>query len=86
MVSTLQAEKLTAPKLSNGWLRLEPHLRRDRVAAALAQEGILVSTADAFAIDGNPPQALRLALSEPPLEELPAVLRRLRAVLDAFPL
>ncbi|GAA3388909.1 aminotransferase-like domain-containing protein [Cryptosporangium minutisporangium] len=68
------------------WLRLEPHLRRDRVAAALAQEGILVSTADAFATDGNPPQALRLALSEPPLEDLPAVLTRLRAVLEAFPL
>ena len=68
------------------WLRLEPHLRRDRVAAALAREGILVSTADAFATDGNPPQALRLALSEPPLGDLAAVLGRVRAVLETFPL
>ncbi|MCE6999046.1 PLP-dependent aminotransferase family protein [Saccharothrix sp. S26] len=67
------------------WLRLAPHLRADRVAAALARVGVLVSTGDAFATDRHPPQALRLALTGPAMDDLAPVLARLRETLDAFP-
>ncbi|MER7584805.1 PLP-dependent aminotransferase family protein [Kitasatospora sp. NPDC097691] len=66
------------------WLALEPHQRPDRAAAALAAEGILTSTADAFATTAHRPNALRLALATPPLTDLPAVLTRLRTTLDAI--
>ncbi|MFE6053050.1 PLP-dependent aminotransferase family protein [Kitasatospora sp. NPDC056446] len=66
------------------WLTLEPHQRPDHVAAVLAAEGILVSTADAFATTAHRPNAVRLALATPPLTDLPAVLARLRAALDAI--
>ncbi|MFI9008123.1 PLP-dependent aminotransferase family protein [Actinosynnema sp. NPDC053489] len=68
------------------WLRLAPHLHPDRVAAALAREGVLVSTADAFAPGRHAPHALRLALTGPAFDDLAPVLARLRATLDAFPL
>ncbi|MBB5084152.1 aminotransferase-like domain-containing protein [Nonomuraea endophytica] len=67
------------------WLGLEPHQRPDRVAAALAEEGILVSTADAFATGPYRPHALRLALGTPPRAELGPALRRLRATIEAIP-
>ncbi|MFE3504848.1 PLP-dependent aminotransferase family protein [Kitasatospora sp. NPDC059160] len=66
------------------WLTLEPHQRPDRVAALLAAEGILVSTADAFATGPHHPNAIRLALANPPLPELPAVLGRLRATIESI--
>ncbi|MEU8927062.1 PLP-dependent aminotransferase family protein [Kitasatospora sp. NPDC048545] len=66
------------------WLTLEPHQRPDHVAAALAAEGILVSTADAFATTPHHPNAIRLALATPPLADLPAALARLRTTLDAI--
>lgn len=66
------------------WLRLESHQRPDLVANVLAHEGILVTTADAFATGGYRPHALRLALATPPLEELSPILRRLRTALDAI--
>ncbi|WP_030694272.1 hypothetical protein [Streptomyces globisporus] len=37
------------------WLGLEPHQRPDHVAAVLAEEGIIVSTADAFAAGPHRP-------------------------------
>lgn len=67
------------------WLGLEPHQRPDHVAAVLAQEGILVSTADAFATGPHRPPALRLALGTPPLGELGPVLRRLRSAIETIP-
>lgn len=67
------------------WLGLEPHQRPDQVAAALAQEGILVSTGDAFATGVCRPPALRLALGTPSLDELGPVLRRLRRVIEVIP-
>ncbi|MEV6979488.1 PLP-dependent aminotransferase family protein, partial [Kitasatospora sp. NPDC093806] len=66
------------------WLGLEPHQRPDHVVAALAEEGILVSTADAFATGPHRPSALRLALATPPIDELAPVLRRLRAAIEAI--
>lgn len=66
------------------WLSLEPHQRPDQAAAALASEGILISTADAFATTAHHPNALRLALATPPLADLPTALTRLRTTLDAI--
>lgn len=67
------------------WLGLEPHQRPDQVAALLAEAGILVSTADAFATGPHCPRALRLALATPPRDELRTVLQRLKDVIDAVP-
>ncbi|MBV6699815.1 PLP-dependent aminotransferase family protein [Kitasatospora aureofaciens] len=67
------------------WLGLEPHQRPDHVAAALAAEGILVSTADAFATGPHTPHAVRLALATPPRHELGDVLRRLRKAIEEIP-
>lgn len=67
------------------WLGLQPHQRPDHAAAALAAQGILVSTADAFATGPYRPQALRLALATPPLDELGPALHRLRDAIEAIP-
>ncbi len=67
------------------WLGLEPHQRPDHVAAVLAQEGILVSTADAFATGAWSPPAIRLALATPLLDDLGPALRRLRSAIEAIP-
>ncbi|MEV4889270.1 PLP-dependent aminotransferase family protein [Nonomuraea sp. NPDC055795] len=67
------------------WLGLESHQRPDHVAAVLAEEGILVSTADAFATGPYRPRALRLALGTPPRAELGPALRRLRNAIEAIP-
>ncbi|WP_285705268.1 PLP-dependent aminotransferase family protein [Microtetraspora sp. NBRC 16547] len=67
------------------WLGLEPHQRPDHVAAVLAEEGILVSTADAFATGPYRPRALRLALGTPSLGDLGPVLQRLRRAIEAIP-
>jgi DNA-binding transcriptional MocR family regulator len=67
------------------WLGLEPHQRPDHVAAVLAQEGILVSTAEAFVTGPYRPRALRLALGTPPLGELGPALHRLREAVEAIP-
>jgi hypothetical protein len=51
----------------------------------LAENGILVSTADAFATGPYRPRALRLGLGTPPLGELGPALHRLRGVIEAIP-
>lgn len=61
-----------------GWLTLPDDVRADIVAHRLADSGVLVSTADAFAVAPNPPNALRIALANPPMTELDAVLRTIR--------
>ncbi|MFB7493267.1 PLP-dependent aminotransferase family protein [Streptomyces sp. NPDC056161] len=67
------------------WLGLEPYQRPDHVAAVLARQGILVSTADAFATGPYRPHALRLALATVAPDELGAVLRHLRETIEAIP-
>ncbi|WP_328686041.1 aminotransferase-like domain-containing protein [Streptomyces sp. NBC_00343] len=67
------------------WLGLEPHQRPDRVAAVLAERGILVSTADAFATGPHRFRALRLALATPPRDLLGSVLRDLRDAIGSIP-
>lgn len=85
---TIAAHELTAPGLDytahptaySGWLRLPAEARSDHVAHLLANEGILVSTADAFAVTPHPPNALRLALATIDESRLAATLRRIREV------
>lgn len=62
----------------SGWLRLPAEARSDHVAHLLADEGILVSTADAFAVTPHPPNALRLALATIDESRLAPTLRRVR--------
>lgn len=62
-----------------GWLTLPDDIRVDIVAHRLADSGVLVSTADAFAVGPNAPNALRIGLASPPMGELVAALRAIRA-------
>jgi DNA-binding transcriptional MocR family regulator len=66
------------PSAYSGWLRLPAEARSDHVAHVLANEGILVSTADAFAVNPHPPNALRLALGTVDETRLPSTLHRIR--------
>ncbi|WP_225804846.1 hypothetical protein [Streptomyces sp. NK15101] len=64
---------------------LEPHRWPDHVAAALAEEGVLVSTADAFATGPHRPRALRPVPATPPPDELRDALHRPRGTIEAIP-
>lgn len=68
-----------------GWLRLPHGVFADQAATRLADAGILVSTADAFATTPHPPHALRLALATPPLPELAGILEDVRSTIAAIP-
>ncbi|MFF9838677.1 PLP-dependent aminotransferase family protein [Streptomyces sp. NPDC013740] len=61
-----------------GWLPLPEELRGDIVAHRLAEQGVLVSTAEAFATTRHAPAALRLALATPDLDVLTEALGRVR--------
>jgi len=67
------------------WLRLPEALRMDRIATALADRGIAVSRAEAYATTRHVPHALRLGLSSMPLAQLRPVLARLRDTIERFP-
>ncbi len=68
------------------WLPLPDDLRADRIAAALAREGIAVSQGRAYSITRQTPQALRLALSSLPLPRLREVLTTLRRTVENHPI
>jgi DNA-binding transcriptional MocR family regulator len=67
------------------WLPLPDDLRVDRIAAALAGNGIAVSKAEAYATTRHVPRALRLGLSSVPIETLGAVLQQVRDTISRFP-
>jgi DNA-binding transcriptional MocR family regulator len=60
------------------WLPLPEGARADRVAAALLQEGVSVSTAEPFATTRQVPHALRLALGSVGMDKLGQALRSVR--------
>jgi DNA-binding transcriptional MocR family regulator len=60
------------------WLAAPEGQRADAIAAALQEEGILVSTAEPFAATPHVPQALRIATGSAPLESLDRALRMVR--------
>lgn len=65
------------------WLALPPEVRADRVAVALQQDGISVSTAEPFATSKQVPHALRLALGSVALDRLDAALQTVRRRVEA---
>ena len=65
------------------WLALPPEVRADRVAVALQQDGISVSTAEPFATSKQVPHALRLALGSVALDRLDAALQAVRRHVQA---
>ncbi|WP_322013104.1 PLP-dependent aminotransferase family protein [Paraburkholderia sp. J12] len=67
------------------WLRLPDDLRADRIATALAANGIAVSKAESYATTRQVPRALRLGLSSVPLETLETVLKQVRDTIARFP-
>ncbi|BCI54770.1 putative transcriptional regulator, GntR family protein [Mycolicibacterium litorale] len=68
------------PRSYTGWMSLPEEARSDIVARRLAEAGVLVSTADAFATTTAAPNALRLALGTPDLRALVEALRHIRTV------
>lgn len=66
------------------WLTLKDDLRADRVAAELARQGVLVSTAEAYATTQVAPHALRLALGSVDLPTLKASLAKVRRAAGAW--
>jgi DNA-binding transcriptional MocR family regulator len=68
------------------WLRLPEDLRMDRITTALAERGIAVSKAEAYATTRYAPHALRLGLSSVPMEQLKSVLAQVRKTIELFPI
>lgn len=74
------------PSALFGWLPLPPGVSDARVARELAEAGVLVSTADAFAVGPSARPALRLSLGTPSTPgELERALDTVRAVVVASP-
>lgn len=65
------------------WLVLPPEVRADRVAVALREDGISVSTAEPFSTSKPVPHALRLALGSVALDRLEAALQTVRQHVEA---
>jgi DNA-binding transcriptional MocR family regulator len=78
-------ETIAHPASMFVWLRLPDELRMDRIAKALADRGIAVSKAEAYATTRHAPHALRLGLSSMPAEQLRPVLTNVREVIERYP-
>jgi len=59
------------------WLSLPEFSRAEQVAAALAAQGVMVATADAFNAGTTAPQALRLAIGSVPMDILEQALKKI---------
>ncbi|WP_109481108.1 PLP-dependent aminotransferase family protein [Paraburkholderia sp. C35] len=68
------------------WLPLPDDLRMDAIATALAQRGIAVSKAEAYAATRHVPHALRLGLSSVPVAQLRSVLLQVRETIERYPI
>lgn len=64
------------------WLPLPEGLRADTVVAALAQKGVMVTSADPFATTAHVPQALRVAMGSVSLASLKQALLTVREVVE----
>ena len=68
------------------WLELPDRWRADTFVAAAAQLGVAITPASAFAVTpGHAPNAVRIAISAPPLEGLEHGLQTIRSLLAASP-
>jgi DNA-binding transcriptional MocR family regulator len=66
------------------WLTLPPHWRSQTFVAAAARRDIALTPSTTFAVaPGHAPNAIRLALAAPPMDQLDAGLRTLAGMLSA---
>jgi DNA-binding transcriptional MocR family regulator len=72
------------PKAFHVWLKLPPHWRSQTFVAAAARRDIALTPSTTFAVTpGHAPNAVRLALGAPPIEQLDAALRVLAGILQS---
>ena len=72
------------PKSYHLWLTLPPHWRSQTFVAAAARRDIALTPSTTFAVTpGHAPNAVRLALAAPPMEQLELGLRTLAGLLSA---
>ncbi|WP_291859648.1 PLP-dependent aminotransferase family protein [Bradyrhizobium sp.] len=72
------------PKSYHLWLTLPPHWRSQTFVAAAARRDIALTPSTTFAASpGHAPNAVRLALAAPPIEQLETALRTLSGMLRA---
>ena len=77
-------EVQTNPKSYHLWLTLPPHWRSQTFVAAAARRDIALTPSTTFAVTpGHAPNAVRLALAAPPMDQLDAGLRTLAGMLSA---
>ncbi|GGF81320.1 GntR family transcriptional regulator [Azorhizobium oxalatiphilum] len=77
----------TDPRSYHAWLELPDHWRSDAFAAAAARRGIAITPSSAFCVTpGHAPNAVRLALSPPPLPVLRDALITLRQMAETGPM
>jgi DNA-binding transcriptional MocR family regulator len=68
------------------WLEVPEHWRADTFVSAAALRGVAITPASAFAVTpGRAPNAVRIAISAPPLKEMARGLKVLRELLAALP-
>jgi len=65
------------------WLTLPAHWRSQALVAAAARRDIGLTPSTTFAVSPGPPNAVRLALAAPTMDQLDAGLRTLAAMLNA---
>jgi DNA-binding transcriptional MocR family regulator len=74
----------TNPKAYHLWLTLPAHWRSQTLVAAAARRDIALTPSTTFAASpGHAPNAVRLALAAPPIEQLEPALRALAGILSA---
>jgi DNA-binding transcriptional MocR family regulator len=74
----------TSPKSYHLWLTLPSHWRSQTFVAAAARRDIALTPSTTFAVSpGHAPNAIRLALAAPPIDQLEAGLRTLAGILNA---
>jgi DNA-binding transcriptional MocR family regulator len=74
----------TNPKSYHLWLTLPSHWRSQTLVAAAARRDIALTPSTTFAVSpGHAPNAVRLALAAPPIEQLDPALRTLAGILSA---
>ena len=72
------------PKSYHLWLTLPPHWRSQTFVAAAARRDIALTPSSTFAVSpGHAPNAVRLALAAPPIDQLDSGLRTLAGMLSA---
>ncbi|HYI29558.1 MAG TPA: PLP-dependent aminotransferase family protein [Bradyrhizobium sp.] len=77
-------EVQTNSKSYHLWLTLPPHWRSQTFVAAAARRDIALTPSTTFAASpGHAPNAVRLALAAPPIEQLEGALRTLSGILNA---